>query len=207
MGTGNVERQRREEGVATEGWHSVNREQGTGNWVARLSQPSAIVGIIGFAAALAAAAQVTMPIPGTPVPFTLQPLVVVLAGLMLGPTAGAISMILYLVAGASGLPVFSPIGAPGLLRFVGPTGGYLIAYPVAAWAAGALGAGREKLAVRFLAACAGIALIFVGGIAHLAMLNRSIVVAIGLGLTKFAPFDIAKAAIAAGVSGARTPRP
>src|ERR1044071_5477401 len=141
MGTGNVERQRREEGVATEGWHSVNGEQGTGNWelgtgaaARRLARPSAILGIVGFALALAAAAQVTMPITGTPVPFTLQPPVVVLAGLRLGPTAGAISMILYLVAGASGLPVFSPIGAPGLLRFVGPTGGYLIAYPVAAWA-------------------------------------------------------------------------
>src|ERR1051325_850755 len=186
------------------------REQGTGHWelgtgaaARRLARPSAILGIVGFALALAAAAQVAMPIPGTPVPFTLQPLVVVLAGLMLGPTAGAISMILYLVAGASGLPVFSPIGAPGLLRFVGPTGGYLIAYPVAAWAAGALGPGRETLVTRFLAACAGIALIFVGGIAHLAMLNRSLVVAIGLGLTKFAPFDIAKALIAAAASAPR----
>jgi len=169
----------------------------------RQTRPSTILGVVGFALALAAAAQVTMPIPGTPVPFTLQPLVVVLAGLMLGPTAGAISMILYLIAGASGLPVFSPIGAPGLLRFVGPTGGYLIAYPVAAWAAGALGAKKERLMVRFLAACAGIALIFVGGIAHLAMLNHSIGVAIGLGLTKFAPFDIAKALIAAGVSAPR----
>ena len=169
----------------------------------RQTRPSTILGVIGFAAALAAAAQITMPIPGTPVPFTLQPLVVVLAGLMLGPGAGAASMVLYIVAGASGLPVFSPIGAPGIMRLVGPTGGYLIAYPVAAWAAGALGAKKEKFVTRFVAACAGIALIFVGGIAHLAMLNKSISVAIGLGLTKFAPLDIAKAAIAAGISGAR----
>src|SRR3954469_17913002 len=67
----------------------------------RQTKPSAVVWVIGFAVALAAAAQVTMPIPGTPVPFTLQPLVVVLAGLMLGPVAGASSMILYLIVGAT----------------------------------------------------------------------------------------------------------
>src|SRR3954453_9213165 len=105
----------------------------------RQTKPSTIGWTIGFTLALAAAAQITIPIPNSPVPFTLQPLVVVLAGLMLGPVAGASSMILYLLAGAVGLPVFSPVGAPGALRFIGPTGGYLIAYPVAAWAAGTLG--------------------------------------------------------------------
>ena len=103
-------------------------------------RPSGIVafGIVGFAVVLALASQIAVPIPGTPVPITLQPLVVVLAGMWLGPVAGAASMILYLVAGAAGLPVFSPFGAPGLARFVGPTGGYLFAYPVAAFVAGAL---------------------------------------------------------------------
>src|SRR6185437_5894350 len=91
-----------------------------------------IVGIVGFAAAVAAASQIAIPLPGTPVPFTLQPMLVVLAGMWLGPTAGAASMVLYLAAGAAGLPVFTPLGAPGLARFVGPTGGYLIAYPAAA---------------------------------------------------------------------------
>src|SRR4029077_20419480 len=76
-----------------------------------------IVGIVGFAIALAAASQVAIPLPFTPVPITLQPLVVVLAGLMLGPVAGAASMVLYLAAGAAGLPVFAPIGAPGIARF------------------------------------------------------------------------------------------
>ncbi len=71
-------------------------------------------------------------------PITLQPLVVVLAGMWLGPVAGAASMVLYLLAGAAGLPVFSPFGAPGIARFFGPTGGYLFAYPVAAFVAGAL---------------------------------------------------------------------
>src|SRR5687768_10073277 len=94
-----------------------------------------LVGIAGFAVALAAASQVSIPLPNTPVPITLQPLVVVLAGLWLGPVAGAASMITFLLAGAAGLPVFSPIGAPGLARLLGPTGGYLLAYPVAAFVA------------------------------------------------------------------------
>ena len=104
----------------------------------------AAIGIVGFAVALALASQVAIPIPGTPVPITLQPLVVVLAGMWLGPVAGAASMILHLAAGAVGLPVFSPYGAPGLARFVGPTGGYLFAYPIAAFVAGALSL-RAKL--------------------------------------------------------------
>src|SRR5918996_842235 len=100
-----------------------------------------IVGVVGFALALAAASQVAIPLPFTPVPITLQPMIVVLAGLMLGPVAGVASMVLYLAAGAVGLPVFAPIGAPGIARFFGPTGGYLLAYPVAAAVTGWLGAG------------------------------------------------------------------
>src|SRR6185436_4701400 len=76
------------------------------------------------------AAQIAIPLPGTPVPMTLQPLAVLLVGALLGPSLGAGSMILYLVLGAAGLPVFTPYGLPGLARLVGPTGGYLLAYPV-----------------------------------------------------------------------------
>src|SRR5256714_6079849 len=97
-----------------------------------------IAGIAGFSIALALASQVAIPLPFTPVPITLQPLVVVLAGLMLGPVAGAASMVLYLAAGAAGLPVFAPVGAPGGLRFVGPTGGHLLAHPASALVARAL---------------------------------------------------------------------
>src|SRR5262249_47280061 len=126
-----------------------------------------IAGIVGFAAALAASAQVAIPLPFTPVPITLQGLVVVLAGMMLGPGAGAASMALYLLAGATGLPVFAPGGAPGILRFVGPTGGYLIAYPAAAFVAGVLARRAPTLIGRWFAATAGIAVIFIGGLAQL----------------------------------------
>ena len=100
------------------------------------SRAVTIIGIVGFAAAVAAASQIAIPLPGTPVPVTLQPMLVILAGMLLGPIAGATSMLLYLAAGATGLPVFTPMGAPGIARFFGPTGGYLIAYPVAAFVAG-----------------------------------------------------------------------
>ena len=111
----------------------------------------AIVGVAGFVVALAAASQIAIPIPGTPVPITLQPMIVVLAGLMLGPGFGAASMVLYLAFGAAGVPVFAPIGLPGIARFAGPTGGYLMAYPVAAAVAGMLAQRFPTLLGRWIA--------------------------------------------------------
>src|SRR4051812_19028770 len=72
------------------------------------------IGILGFAGAVAAASQIAIPLPFTPVPITLQPMLVILAGMWLGPMEGAASMTLYLAAGAMGLPVFTPLGAPGV---------------------------------------------------------------------------------------------
>src|SRR5215831_20315513 len=133
-----------------------------------------IFGIVGFAAAVAAASQIAIPLPFTPVPITLQPMLVILAGMLLGPVAGAASMALYLAAGASGLPVFTPIGAPGIARFFGPTGGYLLAYPAAAWVAGALMLKRPSFSGRCVAGVLGMVVIFLGGIAQLTVLNGSI---------------------------------
>lgn len=163
----------------------------------RLPARTLAIGIVGFAGALALASQVAIPIPGTPVPITLQPLVVVLAGLWLGPVAGAASMILYLAAGATGLPVFSPFGAPGIARFVGPTGGYLIAYPFAAFTAGALARRTHSLFGRWLAALAGMVVLFVGGLAQLAVITGSVGQAIALGIHPFVPLDAVKALVAA----------
>src|SRR2546426_593522 len=83
------------------------------------------------AALVAAAAQLSVPLPGTPVPLTLQPLAVLVVGGLLGAPLGAASLLLYLALGAAGLPVFTPFGVPGLGRLLGPTGGYLLAYPLA----------------------------------------------------------------------------
>jgi biotin transport system substrate-specific component len=162
-------------------------------------RPSRVVaiGILGFAVALALASQVAIPIPGTPVPITLQPLVVVLAGMWLGPLAGAASMILHLAAGAIGLPVFSPYGAPGLARFVGPTGGYLLAYPIAAFVAGTLSLRARSLLGRWVAALAGTTVLLVGGLAQLAILTGSLSQALPLAVHPFVPLDAVKALVAA----------
>lgn len=173
--------------------------QTRGRWIT-------LAGIVGFATALAAASQVAIPIPGTAVPMTLQPLVVVLAGLWLGPRAGAASMILYLLAGAAGLPVFAPFGAPGVLRLIGPTGGYIWAYPVAAWVAGAVAQRRCGIAGRTLAAALGILLLHVGGVAQLTLITGSLSRAVMLGSVPFLGMDAVKALLAGALSTARTER-
>jgi biotin transport system substrate-specific component len=164
------------------------------------------VGIIGFAAAVAAASQIAMPLPWTPVPVTLQPMLVLLAGMWLGPRAGAASMALYLAAGATGLPVFTPIGAPGIARFVGPTGGYLLAYPFAAYVAGVLSRRTSTFIGRWGAAVAGVAVIFAGGLAQLTLFYGSVGRAVALGVTPFAALDLVKAWIAAAITGSRIAR-
>jgi biotin transport system substrate-specific component len=165
-----------------------------------------VLGIVGFAAALAFAAQVAVPMPGTPVPFTLQPLVVVLAGLWLGPMAGAASMVLYLVAGAVGLPVFAPMGAPGIARFFGPTAGYLLAYPFSAFVAGWIGVRTRSFPGRLVAAAVGIALLLAGGVAYLVAFTGTASGALALGLHPFVLLDGVKALIAAALAPRRTSR-
>ncbi len=98
-------------------------------------------GAVIFVTALtAAAAQISVPLPFTAVPFTFQPMVVLLGGLALGSTLGMTSQVLYLFAGIVGLPVFAASATlpPGALRLLGPTGGYLMAYPFAALLTGYL---------------------------------------------------------------------
>src|SRR5690349_5353695 len=98
-------------------------------------------GAVLFVAALtAAAAQVSVPLPFSQVPFTFQPMVVLLGGLAIGPRLGLASQCLYLAAGIVGLPVFAASATlpPGALRLLGPTGGYLLSYPLAAFLTGYL---------------------------------------------------------------------
>jgi biotin transport system substrate-specific component len=168
--------------------------------VARTTRTRAI-GVLAAVAVLALASQFALPLPGTPVPLTLQPLVIVLAGLVLGPIDAAMAMVLYLGLGAAGLPVFQPIGAPGIARLFGPTGGYLLAYPVAAAVAGWLGAGRESFTTRALAAMAGIFVLYVGGIAQLAVITGSVATAALIGALPFVAADAVKALVAAGIAG------
>jgi biotin transport system substrate-specific component len=120
----------------------------------------------------AAAAQVSVPLPFTPVPFTIQPLVVLVGATALGARLGAVSQLLYLMLGAAGLPVFaaSPVLPPGMARLLGPTAGFLLAYPLAAYATGWLAERGfdRRYASSVLAMLAGLVIVFAGGVAWLA---------------------------------------
>ena len=124
------------------------------------------LGIVTFAVAAAFSAQIAVPLPWTPVPVTLQPMMVILAGAMLGPRLGAIAMTAYVTFGAMGAPVFSNGGA-GLGWLFGPTGGYLLAAPAAAFLVGMI-AGRSGQAWRLIAGLVGgVGTMYVGGVLQL----------------------------------------
>jgi biotin transport system substrate-specific component len=157
-----------------------------------------VLAVIGGAVLVALAAQVAVPLPGTPVPLTLQPLAVLAVGGLLGPELGAASLVTYLAMGAAGLPVFtpSPLLPQGLGRLLGPTGGYLLAYPVAAYGVGRLvGDGTRSVRIA-LAALAGLALIHLGGLAQLVLLTGSVSQAARLGTLPFLLGDLLKVALA-----------
>ena len=100
--------------------------------------------VISFSILTAISAQISIPI--KPVPFTLQTMVVLLAGAVLGAKNGAYSQVLYIFLGAIGLPVFAQTadGTMGFARLIGPTGGYLLAFPVASYLVGLLTEKNQK---------------------------------------------------------------
>jgi biotin transport system substrate-specific component len=99
--------------------------------------PGKIFVVVGATALIAAGAHISVPLPFTPVPLTMSDFAVLLVGMALGPTAAFSALVLYLLEGAAGLPVFNPAGLGGIAQLFGPTGGYLFAYPFAAVIAGA----------------------------------------------------------------------
>ncbi len=178
-----------------------------GTLVARHDLSTAIrVAAVMFVAALTAtAAQISIPLPFTPVPFTLQPMVVLLGGAALGSRLGMASQVLYLAAGIAGLPVFatSAVLPQGFLRLLGPTGGYLLSYPFAAYLTGRLaerGLDRRYL-TSVIAMAAGLAVVFTFGVTWLAFFAQpaplGLDAALRTGLYPFVPADVFKILIAA----------
>lgn len=157
---------------------------------------------VGLGALLVAlAAQVVVPVPFSPVPMTLQPLAVLVVGGLLGTAGGLAALILYLTLGILGLPVFAG-GASGALHLAGPTGGYLLAFPIAAAVTGALVGRKTELAqgsvLRVLLACAfGMVIIHLGGVAQLALLGGDPTLAFRVGFIPFLTGDLLKIGLAA----------
>jgi biotin transport system substrate-specific component len=154
---------------------------------------------VGAAAlVVAASAQVTVPVPLSPVPMTLQPLAVLVVGGLLGASLGASALLLYLALGMLGLPVFAG-GSGGLLHLLGPTGGYLLAFPAAAAVVGRF-AGRVPTLGRVLLGCAlAMVVVHAGGAAQLAALGGDAGAAIRVGFVPFLTGDLLKIGIAAAV--------
>jgi len=153
--------------------------------------------VIGASVLIAIAAQIAIPLPFTPVPLTLQPLAVIFIGVALGSTRGAAAAALYLLEGASGLPVFAQ-GHGGALWLVGPTAGYLFSYPFAAYVAGFVSErGWGSSIVRAISGMLlALGVIYAGGWSWLAVLTdaRSAFVA---GVAPFVLADIVKVALGA----------
>ncbi len=151
---------------------------------------------------LAACAHISLPLWFTPVPLSLQPFGVLLLGLLLGPRMAGATLMAYLAEGVAGLPVFAPGIAAGPAHLIGPTGGYLMAYPVAAWVVSFVWrrSGRGFFAA-FASAALGDLLILIGGAAWLAAIvpARSALVLFAAILT-FLPGDALKAAAAASIA-------
>ncbi|MDZ7780269.1 MAG: biotin transporter BioY [Gemmatimonadota bacterium] len=152
--------------------------------------------LVAFVLATAFGAQVAVRFPWTQVPMTLQPLFVILAGAALGPRLGALAIASYVTIGAAGAPVFSN-GAAGLPWLLGPTGGYLLAMPAAAYVVGAI-SGRDAGAGRMLLGLTlGIATIYAGGVSWLLMLTGGgLATALSLGVLPFVAGDVTKILLA-----------
>src|SRR5579875_3097924 len=162
--------------------------------------------LAGLAATLvvAVAAHIAFPLPFTPVPFTLQPLAVLGVGLFLGPLDGTLAMLAYLAEGAAGLPVFSPIaGLGGLAQLIGPTGGFLLAYPfvafVCGWGSRLLKAHTGPFLAAAIACTLATVLLFLSGAGWLAHLGHLTPAAVWTAaIAPFLPGEAIKILAAAG---------
>lgn len=155
-----------------------------------------------FAALTAAGAYIQIPIPFSPVPVTLQVFFVLLAGSMLKSKWGSLSMVVYTLLGVAGLPVFAG-GSSGIGVLLGPTGGYIFGFILAAYLTGKLSekaesTGKSRLVVNALNMSAGVLVIYALGVSQLMLVAEiGLGTALTLGAIPFLPGEIVKTAVAA----------
>ncbi|MGA2965688.1 MAG: biotin transporter BioY [Terriglobales bacterium] len=169
----------------------IDREK---DWKMEWARQAAIV--VSASLFVALCARVTVPLPFTPVPLTLQNFGVLTVGLLLGSRRGFAALALYVAEGACGLPVFSLGG--GIAYLLGPTGGFLLAYPLVAFVAGYI---YERSSRRFawaaLSSVAAELVLFAGGLSWLAVLTHSVSLAVRFGLYWFVFAEVIKVLMAA----------
>jgi biotin transport system substrate-specific component len=157
--------------------------------------------VVGASLFIAVCARITIPLPFTPVPLTVQNFGVLLVGLLLGSRRGFAALVLYLAEGAAGLPVFNPMGMGGIAQILGVTGGYLLVYPFVAALAGFIFEQGKKTFLR--AAVAGLlaeVLLFTAGLSWLYFWTHSLARAAYLGLYWFLAAEVIKVMIAAAIA-------
>jgi biotin transport system substrate-specific component len=165
--------------------------------------------VVAFAATtlVAACAHVSLPLPFTPVPLTLQNFAVLLVGMALGPVAGFSTMVLYLAQGAMGLPMFTPNGPAGVARLLGPTAGFLFAYPLVAASAGCVVRAMGNVGSRFtrgiVAGVVATLILFAFGAGWMAtLLHLSASATWHMAIAPFLPGEVVKVTAAAGIFSA-----
>jgi biotin transport system substrate-specific component len=168
-------------------------------FVSEVARQVAIV--IGASLFVALCARITIPLPFTPVPLTVQNFGVLLVGLLLGSRRGFAALALYLAEGAMGMPVFNPTGVGGIAQLLhGATGGFLLAYPLVAWVAGyVMEHGRKSFARAALGGLLGEVVLFTAGLSWLAVLTHSVAQAFRWGLYWFLFAEVIKVMMAAGI--------
>jgi biotin transporter BioY len=158
--------------------------------------------VVAGSALLALGAQLSIPLPMGMPPITGQTFALALVVALLGTRGAALAAVVYLAEGALGLPVFSPHGLPGLARFIGPSAGYLIAFPIGAYVTGVLfDRGLwSSYTGRLVAIALGTAVVFLGGAAWLAHFVGSFPKALVVGIAPYLIGDALKTIVAAGVA-------
>jgi biotin transport system substrate-specific component len=164
--------------------------------LAPLDWTRAVSFVFAFSLLTALSAQIVIPV--GPVPVTAQTFAVLLTGALLGSRLGAMAMVVYLIEGASGLPFFYG-GHSGLVHLFGPTGGYLLAFPAAAFITGAFAENGwdKRFATAVVAMGVGSIVILLSGLAFFSVSTHTPLLAAVKGSVLFIPFDIIKVLLAA----------
>jgi len=163
--------------------------------------------VIGASLFVAICARLTLPLPFTPVPLTLQNFGVLVVALVLGSRRGFLALALYVAEGAAGLPVFNPAGPGGIAQVLGATGGFLMAYPFVAFITGYVYEhGSRRFGGAAVAAVAGEVVLFAGGLGWLFVITHSLAQAAKWGLYWFVFAEVIKIMFAAGVGAGRNQR-